>query len=141
MTTAELLAKFADPEIIQTLSLSDKLFAGLMATILGMGITFISLIVLQFAMVIMEKLLGRPAKQTVQEPVHSSAPAPSPEITTTPEIITTNDNELIAVISSVIALQLKTSVSNIVIRNIEKVEDSSSAWNRTGMLEQMNSRL
>ncbi len=135
MTTTELLAKFADPEIIQTLSLSDKLFAGLMATILGMGITFISLIVLQFAMVIMEKLLGRPAKETVQETVHSGVPAPSPEVTTT------DDNELIAVIGSVIALQLKTSVSNIVIRNIEKVEDSSSAWNRTGRLEQMNSRL
>ena len=135
MTTTELLAKFADPEIIQTLSLSDKLFAGLMATILGMGITFISLIVLQFAMVIMEKLLSRPVKQTVQEPVHSGAPASSPEVTTT------NDNELIAVISSVIALQLKTSVSNIVIRNIEKIEDSSSVWNRTGRLEQMNSRL
>lgn len=135
MTTTELLAKFADPDIIQTLSLSDKLFAGLMATILGMGITFISLIVLQFAMVIMDKLLSRPAKQTVQEPVHSSTPAPSPEITTT------DDSELIAVISSVIALQLKTSVNKIVIRNIEKIEDSSSAWNRTGRLEQMNSRL
>ena len=135
MTTTELLAKFADPEIIQTLSLSDKLFAGLMATILGMGITFISLVVLQFAMVLMEKLLGRPAKQSVQKPFHSGPPAPSPEVTGT------DDNELIAVISSVIALQLKTPVSNVVIRNIEKVEDSSSAWNKTGRLEQMNSRL
>ncbi|MBW2682650.1 MAG: OadG family protein [Deltaproteobacteria bacterium] len=135
MTTTELLAKFADPEIIQTLSLSDKLFAGLMATILGMGITFISLIVLQFAMVLMEKMLGRPAKQSVQKALHSSPPAPSPEVTGA------DDNELIAVISSVIALQLKTSVNNIVIRNIEKIEDSSSAWNRTGRLEQMNSRL
>ncbi len=135
MTTTELLAKFADPEIIQTLSLSDKLFAGLMATILGMGITFISLIVLQFAMVLMEKMLGRPAKQSVRKALHSSPPAPSPEVTGA------DDNELIAVISSVIALQLKTSVNNIVIRNIEKIEDSSSAWNRTGRLEQMNSRL
>lgn len=135
MTTTELLAKFADPEIIQTLSLSDKVFAGMMATILGMGITFVSLIVLQFAMVIMEKVLSRPVKKTVREPVHSDAPALSPEVTKT------DDNELIAVISSVIALQLKTSVNDIVIRNIEKVEDSSSAWNRTGRLEQMNSRL
>ncbi|MBW1635040.1 MAG: OadG family protein [Deltaproteobacteria bacterium] len=135
MTTTELLIKFGDPDIIQTLSTSDKLYAGMMATVLGMGITFASLIILQFAIVLMEKLLNRPQEQTLGEEAIPATTAPLPKGPVE------SDNELIAVISSVIALQLKTSISNIVIRNIEKVETPSPAWNRAGILEQMSSRL
>ena len=135
MTTTELLAKFADPDIIQTLSVSDKLMAGLVATILGMGITFSALIILQFVMVLMEKVLSKPADLTSQPLQPQSKPDPSPEIAET------TDNELIAVITTVLAQQLKTSVSNIVIRNIEKVETRSPVWNTAGIVEQMDSRL
>jgi len=135
MTTAELLAKFADPEIIQTLTLSDKLYAGLVATILGMGITFSALIILQFVIVLMEKVIRKPEKQADDQhqskDLHTALLEPSS---------TETNNELIAVISSVIALQLKTSVNNIVIRNVEKVETSSPAWNTAGIVEQMDSR-
>jgi len=135
MNTTELLSKFADPEIIHTLSISDKLYAGIMATILGMGITFTSLIILQFAIVFMEKLLNQPLKQTLQKPEMTASEVASPKETQE------TDNELIAAISSVIALQLKTSISTIVIRNIEKIEHPAPAWNRAGIVEQMNSRL
>ncbi len=135
MTTTELLAKFADPEIIQTLSISDKLTAGLVATILGMGITFSALIILQFVMVLMEKVQKKPADLTIQPPQPQSRPDPPPEVAAT------TDNELVAVITTVIAQQLKTPVNNIVIRNIEKVETRSPAWNAAGIAEQMDSRL
>jgi len=135
MTTTELLAKFADPDIIQTLSLSDKLFAGLVATILGMGITFSALIILQFVIVLMEKILRAPERRSevLQQPENLQA--------TQKEVSSTEtDDELIAVVSSVIALQLRTSVNNIVIRNIEKTDNSSPAWNTAGIVEQMDSR-
>jgi len=135
MTTTELLAKFADPEIIQTLSMSDKLTAGLVATILGMGITFTALIVLQFVMVLMDKILKKPADQISQPLQPQSTADPSPEIAET------TDNELVAVITTAIAQQLKTSASSIVIRNIEKVATRSSAWNTAGIVEQMDRRL
>lgn len=134
MTTMELLAKFADPEIIQTLSISDKLTAGLVATILGMGITFSALIILQFVMVLMEKVLKQPADVTSQPLQPQNKPDTSPEISEN------SNNELVAVITTVIAQQLKTSANNIVIRNIEKVETRSSAWNSAGIVEQMDSR-
>jgi hypothetical protein len=38
-------------------------------------------------------------------------------------------------------MKLKTSVENIVIKNIERLDDRSPAWNRAGIIEQMNSRL
>ena len=135
MSTTELLLKFANPEIIQTLSISDKLYAGMIATILGMGITFTSLIVLQLAIVFMDKLLNRPVKQTLRRPEDGAS-----EVASTEETLET-DNELIAVVSLVIALQLKTSADNIVIRNIEKIDTPSPAWHKAGIIEQMNNRL
>jgi len=90
---------------------------------------------LQFAIVFMEKLLNQPLKQTLQKPEMTASEVASPKETQE------TDNELIAAISSVIALQLKTSISTIVIRNIEKIEHPAPAWNRAGIVEQMNSRL
>ena len=83
----------------------------------------------------MDKLIKQPEKpdtektQTVKSSETDTKPASS------------TDNELIAVLSSVIALQLKKPVNNIVIRNIEKINDPLPAWNRAGIIEQMNSRL
>lgn len=134
MTTTELLAKFANPDIIQTLSVSDKLMAGLVATILGMGITFSALIILQFVMVLMEKFLSNPADLTSKPLQPQNKPDPAPETAGN------SDNELVAVITTVIAQQLKTSVNNIVVKNIEKVETRSPAWNAAGIVEQMDSR-
>lgn len=134
MTTIELLAEFANPDTIHTLSLSDKLFAGLFATILGMGITFAALILLQFVIVFMEKLM-RSKETQAGSPAETAAPA-APAQTSTPD-----NTELIAVITTVLATQLNTSPGNIVIKNITRIDPPTPVWNRAGILEQMNSRL
>ncbi|MBE0586241.1 MAG: OadG family protein, partial [Desulfofustis sp.] len=55
MDMIERLALFADPATIGQLSFADKMLAGLATTLLGMGVTFLSLIVLHGVIV----LLGR----------------------------------------------------------------------------------
>ncbi len=134
MNITELLSQFSDPEIIHTLSVADKLTAGLVATVLGMGITFTALIILQFVIVLMDKLSKQPRKPGTEKSQTSKSTKSSSEPDSS-----TND-ELIAVISTVIASQLKKPVNNIVIRNIEKIDDPSPVWNRAGVIEQMNSR-
>lgn len=137
MTVTELLTSFANPEVMPALAASDKLFAGLVTTILGMGITFTALVVLQFIVSWMDKILNNSSRK--QQPATEPAPAPSTEVEP-PGATEQDDKELIAVIAATIAMQMKTSVDNIVIRNIEKVEDRSPAWNRAGILEQMTNR-
>lgn len=138
MIVTELLARFADPEVMQSLSISDKLTAGLVTTILGMGITFAALIVLQFIISWMDKILNK----TKTAPNESMPIGPTAQQQPADAVHThRDDNELVAVIAAVIALRLKTSVDNIVIKNIEKLDDRSPAWNRAGIIEQMNSRL
>jgi glutaconyl-CoA/methylmalonyl-CoA decarboxylase subunit delta len=139
MTTTELLATFANSDLIESLSFGDKLTAGLITTVLGMGITFSALVILLFIITWMNKLLNKtpapsaaPVNATPPQTTEVAPPAPS---------TTENDNEIVAAITTAIAMSLKTSASNIVIRNIEKIDNSSPQWNKAGIIEQMNSRL
>jgi sodium pump decarboxylase gamma subunit len=136
MTTTELMLQFSNPETLKTLSFGSKIMAGLVTTVMGMGITFIALILLQFIISWMERLAS-PGRQP------ASAAAEAPSSSATPEGITDNeeDLELTAVITAVLANHLHTSSDNIIIRNITRIEDSSPLWNRAGILEQINSRL
>ena len=138
MTTTELLKQFADPNVIHSLSITDKLLAGLVTTLMGMGITFIALIILQIIISLMDRLLNRTTTVTGPAPLPASVAAP--ETTPAAPAVLQDDQELVAVLTTAIAMKMKTSVGNIVIRNIEKIEDRSSAWNRAGIIEQMNSR-
>lgn len=130
MDTVELLRQFADPELIKSLSGTDKLMAGVVTTVLGMGITFTALIILQFVTSFMEKLSGEKKEEPAAAPQPAAASAPAADLT--------RDEELVAVISAAVAMKLQTSVSKIVIRNIERVEDKSPMWSKTGILENLN---
>lgn len=136
MDTVELLAKFADPEMIKSLSMMDRLMAGLITTILGMGITFVALVVLQF-------VIGLMAKLSTEKPVADPVIETQDDITAEPTNTAASgkDEELVAAITTAIALQLGTSVSKIVVRNIEKIEESSSTWQKAGIAEHMNNSL
>ncbi len=136
MTVTELLSSFANAEVMHSLSLSNKLMAGLITTILGMGITFTALIILQFIISWMDKILNRQKTETAPA---TASPVIIQPIEAKPENLV-DDNELVAVIASVIAMKMKTSAHNIVIKNIVKLDDLSPAWNRAGIIEQMNSR-
>lgn len=136
MDTIELLAKFADPEVMKTLALGDRLMAGLITTFLGLGITFVSLIILQIVMGLTARFAA-PAS-AAEEPASSEDVEVVPQVKAANEV---DDAEVVAAITTALALQLKTSVSNIVIRNIERVEEPSSAWQRAGIAEQMNNSL
>lgn len=137
MSITELLKQFADPGVIHSLSLMDKLVAGLVTTLLGMGITFIALIILQIIISFMDRLINRTAARPQKAPEAAFAPQPAAAGETT---VVHDDTELVAVLTAAIAMKMKTSAGNIVIRNIEKIEDRSPAWNRAGIIEQMNSR-
>ena len=135
MTITELLTQFANPETLKTLSFASKFLAGLVTTLLGMGITFTALIILQVLISLMDRLINT----SVAPPKKAPPPAQVVSIAEPDERV--DSNELIAVITSVVAMQLNTTASNIVIRNIERIEDRSPLWNRAGIIEQMNSRL
>ena len=132
----ELLEKFADPQVMATLPLTDKLLAGLAATVLGMGITLVTLLSLQLVITILEKVLN----WTKEENALPVTPAVAPKQQAVPPPLH-EDRQLIAVITAAIAMQLRTSPNRIVIKNIELLPTHGPAWGRAGIIDQMNSRL
>lgn len=134
MDTMELLAKFADPETLQTLTATERLMAGLVTTLLGMGITFVALVVLQF-------VIGLMARFTAEKtpPVETASPTLATVADDDSAVYQRiKDEQLVAAITVALAMQLKTATSNIVVRNIRKIEDHTPVWNRVGLAEQMN---
>ncbi|KAB2891838.1 MAG: hypothetical protein F9K32_02525 [Desulfobulbaceae bacterium] len=135
MGISELLTQLADPDAIKTLSIAQKMTASLVVTMLGMGITFIALIVLQ----IIISLLARFTARSTQLPAHkaaAAAPASRQEAAGAE-----SEDELVAVITAAIAMYPLQPSKTLVIRNIRKIETNMPAWNRTGVLDQMNSRI
>lgn len=136
METIELLKIFSDPATITDLTTTQKLWAGLITTILGMGITAVVLVVLQFVIGLFEKLSDLGKKSPV-------AAAPPPKLAAKvadAKPAAQTDDELVPVITASIAMLLGTSAGNIMIRNIRKAEDTSPGWRRAGIVEQMQNR-
>lgn len=134
MGISELLTQLADPGTIRTLSFAQKMTASLVVTMLGMGITFIALIVLQIIISLLAKFTANPEE----------TPAPAAIAATSPlqkTVSNADEDELVAVITAAIAMYPQHPQQTLIVRNIRKIEMNMAAWNRTGILDQMNSRI
>jgi Na+-transporting methylmalonyl-CoA/oxaloacetate decarboxylase gamma subunit len=151
----DLLTLFADPSRIQSLSIADKLWGGLVTTILGMGITFAVLAVLLFVTSLFEKLSGSGESKPIllsfihllqrYAGIEESKPTPKSEAkpaeSKAEEVpVVQTDDELVPVIAASLAMMLQRPASNLLIRDIRRVDDRSSTWSRAGIAEQMHTR-
>jgi sodium pump decarboxylase gamma subunit len=133
----DLLTLFSDPSKINDLTAAQKLTAALITTVLGMGITFVVLVALQFVLSFFEKLSGEDKK-----PAPKSKPAPAPAARKAEEVpASQTDDELVPVIAASLAMMLQTPATNIVIRDIRRLEDRTSPWSRAGVVDQMQTRV
>jgi sodium pump decarboxylase gamma subunit len=136
---ADLLTVFSDPSKIESLTTMQRLWAGLITTVLGMGITFVVLIILQFVTSLFDKFSGPEESKPAPKPKPAANKPPVKKAEEEPVVQT--DDELVPVIAASLAMMLETPASNIVIRGIRRVEDTSSAWSRAGIAEQMRNRI
>ncbi|WP_319372311.1 OadG family protein [uncultured Ilyobacter sp.] len=136
MNIAELMKLFSNPETIKTLSAGDKMMGVGVTVVLGMGITVVALIFIQFLIGFMTSMLAEKPKTTTE----TQATPKSEAVQAQEEASETSDEELVAVIAAAIAAHLGTSVNNLVIRNITRVSDSTPAWGRAGIVDQMSTR-
>ncbi|MCK8059545.1 MULTISPECIES: OadG family protein [unclassified Fusibacter] len=131
----DLINKLSDPALLETMTVGDKLTAGLMVTLIGMTITVLALLILWGAIVVMTKLIVKQPKQAVQVVKHEPATVKSVVVEETED-----NDELIAVITAAIAASLKTSIHNVVVKNIVRIPDETPAWASKGRVDQMNAR-
>jgi len=137
MENMSLLDKFANPEIMPTLTFGEKMLATFYTTVLGMLITFSALILIWGLTVLLSKVV-----QSIENKGKANIVEVKPEAAPVVEtaVAEEDDEELIAVITAAIAASMNTSIHNIVVSNIVRVNDATPSWGVAGRSEQMNSR-
>lgn len=138
----EFFNTFLDPNTINSLSTSEKLLASIFVTLLGMGVTFVGLIVIQHLLGFKSK--GEKANEENVEAKSSPKEQPvasvSKEVVAPTVVVEEDEEELIAILTAAVAVMMQKSTNQIVIRNVRQVNGSTLAWSSAGRNEVMNSR-
>lgn len=137
-----LMEQFADPSYFEGLSMGERLTGATVTMCMGLGITFIVLIILWACIAIMAKLTNRTAKETAPAatPAPAAAAAPAEAAAPAAENAEIADGELVAVIAAAVAAMENTVVSNLVVRKITRVSGPTNAWASAGLSECIDSR-
>lgn len=135
-----LLERLANQQEFANMTMNDKLLATLYVAILGMGITFLVLIFLQYCIKFMSWMLkwnSRKEAVTVQEsnvtlerPIHPEWKPEQDE----------NEEELIAVITAAVVACMSCPADGVVVRNIRRIHGGAPSWAKAGLADQMTVR-
>ncbi len=119
MSISELLnALKSNPD---SLSISEKLLAGLSVAALSMAVVFVVLVIIAFSIQIMNPA-PKAKKEETQKP-EANTPMESASV----EITEENNSQLVAVITAAIAA---TTSNNIVVRRIVRTNNIQSEWEK-----------
>lgn len=147
MNITEVLEIFSNKEMIQTLNFSEKMLGVAVTVVLGMGLTFLVLIVLQYLIGILTSFMiekpndknkqnneiAEDKNKVIKEVVNEQDDA------TIEDSIVENTEELVAAITAALTLKLGKE-NRFIVKDIVRVADNVPVWNRTGLFEQMTSR-
>lgn len=116
----------------------DSLLYGLLVTLFGITIVFLVLIALWGILAMMKLLFGRNKKQENGQDIIQKGFTPAID-NMTAEQADFVDDEIVAVIMAAINASMGIQ-SNLVVRSITRIGDSTPIWGQTGRNEQMLNR-
>ena len=120
-------------------SFSDNFVYTMIVTLFGMGIVFLVLILLQYILKTMEIVFHKEKKTDSTVTQVSAAKAPEAPAAQENNMEVVDDDQLTAVITAAVISCLGGN-SNIVVRNIRRVNDLTPIWGKASRTEQMASR-
>ena len=135
-----LMELFADPSKFDTLSVGEKVIGSLVTALIGMGTTFLVLILIWGFIAFTGRIVRKEEKAFHHE--EAPAPAVAPTLAAAPAPAPANgDAALIAVIMAAIAASEGSAVANnLIVRKIRRIPGPDSVWSNTGRHECLDSR-
>ncbi len=133
-----LMDKFADPALFESLSFGDKMIGSTITMLMGMGVTFVVLILLWGFVAIMGKSLGVASKGDKASAKTEAAAAPS-----VPQVApVNNDDEVIAAViaAAIAAYQGSGGTGNLVVRKISRISGETTLWSNAAREDCIASR-
>lgn len=146
MQELSLMERFADPTLFNSLTMGEKMTASLVATLMGMGVTFTILFLLWGIIAIMARIMktgnNPPKKKAETEKATSVSDGQTMTMSKqAPHAESGGSPELIAVIMAAIAAQEGLAdVGGLVIRKINRISGGQTAWRSAGSAECIDSR-
>lgn len=138
---------FADPSKFDTLSLGDKVIGSLVTALMGMGVTFIVLILIWGFIAMVGKIVRKDETAAKKEPVDvplaqaTSAMETNPVSSGTPTVAGSQDGTLVAVImAAIMAAEGSAFTNNLVIKKIRRIPGPDPIWSHAGRNESLDSR-
>ncbi len=142
------MERFADPVLFEEMSRSELIQGALITTLMGLGTTFVVLMLVWSVIAIVSSVLKNAENKKENTLTQASASAPAPAkaqaaaiSTAEPEEPVNTGSELVAVITAAIAAMEGTvPASNLIIRKISRIPGNNTAWGRAGVSEIIDSR-
>ncbi|NLD19555.1 MAG: OadG family protein [Clostridiales bacterium] len=132
-----LMELFSNPETMHSLSMGDKLIGGCITMLMGMGITFIVLLLLWGFVGVMGRVLNTGRKGDKASKETSAAAAPS----VAAPVQAASDDSLIAVITAAVAAyQGAGGAGNLIVRKISRVSGQVTPWSNAAREDCIESR-
>lgn len=116
-------------------TMSDALKVGAQTTVIGLVIVFAVLIILMLVLMAMKAIFYKEPEVKAQP-----APMPVPQAVSAAEEAAEDEEALIAVLTAAVAASLNTSTYNLQIKSYRRIDQRTSAWNKAGVRETINSR-
>ena len=127
---------FADPSKFDTLSIGEKVIGSLVTALLGMGTTFVVLILIWGFIAFTSRIVRKQEVSVHKETTPAQAVAP-----TLAPAPANADATLIAVIMAAIAASEGTAVANnLIVRKIRRIPGPDPVWSSLGRQESLDSR-
>ena len=133
-----LMDKFSDPSLFDSLSFGDKMAGSAITMLMGMGITFVVLMLLWGVFALMGKCMSSTAKKG------DKASAAETKANATPSVAAPaakTDDVLTAVIAAAIAAyQSEGGTGNLVVRKIQRLSGETTLWTNAAREDCIESR-
>lgn len=138
MTVTQILQIFSNKDTIDNLTFSEKMIGVGITLFLGMGLTFLVLIILKY---MIEIVISNVAKQkkNLKEEIDLKSEAVEMENSSDNDS-EEREEEIVAAISAAIILQLGEK-NRFVVKNIIRVLDETPTWSKIGLVNQMLDKL
>ncbi len=126
------MKNFANPEMLAQMGIGERLINSLMVTVLGMGITFLVLIILYLVIKVIGLFFQNKSVKTTKE-----APTKKQVLPVEEEYVEEDKSEIIAVITSAI-IAYEGIGKKLRIKSVRKIDSSLSQWSKLGIEDTIN---
>ena len=138
MTVTQILQIFSNKDTIDNLTFSEKMIGVGITLFLGMGLTFLVLIILKYMIEIVISNVTK-QKKNLKEEIDLKSEAVEMENSSDNDS-EEREEEIVAAISAAIILQLGEK-NRFVVKNIIRVLDETPTWSKIGLVNQMLDKL